>query len=228
MNPPQKAPPNGRPMVADPLSPPAVFTLELTGGDKEGYPILIRRHRDQKPTKRHEHLYHEMVFVESGTAQHLCVDGTRRLVPGDLLVIRPHVWHAYTETKGFGIVNCLFDRRILVHQKVFLSLAGGAFDLFQKPVAQPAATPPVFLHANPLIHQRMVSLLDAMILERREKQIDWQGALLASLLQLIVAISRLHHGAQEPREATSETTRDLANRVMIHLEEHFRSTDRAR
>lgn len=201
-----------------------VFTLTQTTGDKEGYPILIRRCPEQGATFMHEHVYHEVVFVESGTAEHLSAEGKRRLVVGDVIVIKPRIWHRYTNTQGFGIINCLFDRRILVHQKVFLSLASGAFELFQKPVRKPKETPPTFLHASSAQQERLLSILNTMIRERHEKQIDWQGALVGSLLNLIVAISRIYHGAHRgPNTAPNDQRHDLANAIMVYLEEHFRS-----
>lgn len=201
-----------------------VFTFTQTGGDKEGYPILIRRCPDQHETHAHEHVYHEVAFVESGTAEHLSAEGKRRLVVGDILVIKPRIWHRYINTQGFGIINCLFNRRILTHQKVFLSLASGAFELFQKPVRQPATTPPSFLHASPTQQERILSIMNTMIRERQEKQLDWQGALVGSLLNLIVAISRIHHGVNREEPCSmGEQKRNVATAVMVYLEEHFRS-----
>lgn len=220
MTPPKTSP---LPLNAIEEAAPLVFTITQTEGDKEGYPILTRRCPDQRETFAHEHAYHEVVFVESGTAEHLSAEGKRRLVVGDLLVIKPRIWHRYINTQGFGIINCLFDRRILIHQKVFLSLANGAFELFQKPVSQPASTPPTFLHATPTQQERLLSILNTMIRERQEKQLDWQGALVGSLLSLIVTISRIHHGVnQEAACSLGEQKRDLANAMMLYLEEHFR------
>ncbi len=202
---------------------PKVFTLNQTTGDKEGYPILIRRCPEQQETFAHEHVYHEVVFVESGTAEHLSSEGKRRLVVGDVIIIKPRVWHRYVNTQGFGIINCLFDRRTLLHQKVFLSLASGAFELFQKPVRQADFVPPTFLHATRTQQEQLLSIFNTMIRERRERQLDWEGALVGSLLNLIVAISRIHHGAnREDASLVGGQRHDLANAVMVYLEENFR------
>ncbi len=199
-----------------------VFTLTQTGGDPDSYPILIKHYRDQQETFAHEHVYHEVVLVETGTAEHFSAEGKRRLVVGDIVILKPRMWHRYVNPQGFGIINCLFDRRILIHQKVFLSLASGAFELFQKPVRRPSEVAPTFLHASPTQQERLLAILYSMIREQQEKQIDWQGALVSNLLNLIVAISRIHHGSGLETPALGDQRRDLANAVMVYLEESFR------
>lgn len=205
----------------DSAPPLKVFSLQTTGGDKEGYPILIKRCVRQADTFTHEHVFHEIVFVEEGTAEHQSCEGVRRLVAGDIIVIRPRIWHRYFNTQNFQIINCLFDRTILIDQKVFLSMAKGAFDLVQRPVQCPVRTPPTFLHATPQQREAIVETLNGMIQERREKRIDWEGSLMAHLLNLIIQISRVNN---EPyrEEALSHSNRNLANMLLVYLEGHFR------
>lgn len=198
-----------------------IFSFQTTPGDKEGYPILVKRHLNQTETYTHEHVFHEIVLVESGSAQHQSCEGVRRVSAGGIIVIRPRIWHRYFQTKDFRIVNCLFDRRILLDQKVFLSLARGVFELFHKPVRFPAETPPAFFHANPRQRERLLETLDSMILERKEKHIDWQGALVALLLNLIIQISRMDSDPLR-EESLSDSNRNLANMWLLYIEEHFR------
>lgn len=200
---------------------PEVFSIHTTGGDKEGYPILIKRHINQADTSYHEHIFHELVLVEGGTAEHQSCEGVRRLVAGDILVIRPRIWHRYFNTQNFQIVNCLFDRKILIDHSVFLSLAKGAFDLVHRPVLFPDKTPPSFLHANPQQRESITETLNGMIQERKDKRVDWEGSLIAHLLNLIIQISRVNN--ESPREeALSDSNRNLANMLLVYLEGHFR------
>jgi len=200
---------------------PEIFSIHTTGGDKEGYPILIKRHTNQADTDYHEHIFHELVLVEGGTAEHQSCEGVRRLVAGDILVIRPRIWHRYFNTQNFQIVNCLFDRKILMDHSVFLSLAKGAFDLVHRPVLFPGKTPPSFLHANPQQRESITETLNGMIQERKEKRVDWEGALIAHLLNLIIQISRVNSGSNR-EEALSDSNRNLANMLLVYLEGHFR------
>lgn len=203
---------------------PVIFTLQQSARwDSTGYPIFVRRQPKQEPTVIHEHVYHEIVFVESGTAEHLSAEGTRRLHAGDVLVLKPRIWHQYLSTSRFGVINCLFDRRILSHQKAFLSLLGGAFDLFIKPPKHAVSTPPAFFHASPHLRKDFLHLLNAMIRERKEKREQWEGAMVVHLMSLIVAIARLDTGEPvgQPEELT-HGARDFANEVVIYLEMNFR------
>lgn len=202
---------------------PFVFTFRQSAADDgTGYPIFVRRWPLQEATLMHEHVYHEVVIVESGTADHISSEGSRKLHMGDLIIIKPGVWHQYKNPQSFGIVNCLFDRRILIHQKMFFSLVGGAFELFGKP-NRSKDFPPTFLHVNPSQRERIKHIVNSMIYERKEKLIDWEGALLVHLQDLIVLISRIHHGAY-PREDNPMTpsVRDFFNDIIVYLEHRFR------
>jgi AraC family L-rhamnose operon transcriptional activator RhaR len=216
-----KLSPSKLPKHADDLS---IFTLKQSAADDlEGYPIFVKRQTDQKDTFPHEHVYYEVAIIEAGTADHYSAEGTRRLQAGDLIVVKPGVWHQYRNTRTFHIVNCLFDRRILIHQKMFFSLVGGAFDLFGRPAGLSRKVAPIFLHAQPAQHERLRQIIKSMILERREKLIDWEGALLAQLQDLIVILSRIHHGAHPgAEEELTPGVRDLCNEIIVYLEDHFR------
>lgn len=202
---------------------PWVFTLEQSAADDGiGYPIFVRRFSSQTATLIHEHVYHEVVIVESGTADHVSSEGIRKLHMGDLIIIKPGVWHQYKSPQNFGIVNCLFDRRILMHQKMFFSLVGGAFELFGKPNLS-KDFPPTFLHANPSQRERIKQITNSMIYERGEKLVDWEGALLVHLQDLIVLISRVYHGTYpEENNPLTSNARDFCNDIIVYLEHHFR------
>ena len=61
----------------------------------------------------HDHVFHEIVYVESGTAEHVTADPSRKLRPGDVIVIQPRVWHEYRQPRDFLIINILFDNRLV-------------------------------------------------------------------------------------------------------------------
>lgn len=209
----------------DPGAPqPIIFTFQQSArGDMAGYPIYVKRRPSQLDTVVHEHVFHEIVFIETGTVEHVSAEGTRRLHAGDVLVIKPRIWHQYLNAVNLGVINCLFDRRILSHQQVFVSLLGGAFDLFSRPPKNPTVTPPAFFHVPPHLREYFLFILNSMIRERKEKQAQWEGALVGHLMNLIVAISRLdcmNPAAQMP--LLTLKARDFANEVMIHLETNFR------
>lgn len=203
---------------------PGIFLLQNRAAwESTGYPIFVKRMESQQETWVHEHAYHEIVLVESGTAEHFTAGGVQKLRSGDLIVLKPRVWHQYLNPKNFRIVNCLFDRRVLRHQQTFLSLIEGAFELFRKPPRHPQTTPPAVLHASPTQQVRIKEVLNAMISERVEKRPDWEAAMTVHLLDIIVSISRLSHGAfQEKQEDVSARIRDFVNEITEFLDSRFR------
>jgi len=201
-----------------------IFTLKQSAAfDETGYPIFVRRQAEQEDTLPHEHVYHEVVIVESGSADHVSAEGVRRVLMGDLIIVKPGVWHQYRNTKALSIVNCLFDRRVLIHQKMFFSLVGGAFELFGRPTGLSQKVAPTFLHAPPSLMEKIRQIVNTMIVERSEKLVDWEGALLAHLQTLIVLISRIYHG-ENPRNglAMTQNVRDFCDDTVVYLEGNFR------
>lgn len=57
----------------------------------------------------HAHNFSEMVFVISGTAEHLTVNHKSQLKKGDILSIHPGTIHAYDKCNSFKIINVLYD-----------------------------------------------------------------------------------------------------------------------
>ena len=75
----------------------------------------------------HDHVFQEVVVVESGTCDHVTAAGRQTLRPGDIIVIRPHVWHAYENPRAMRIINCLFDNSLIRRFGGLLSGVDGAF-----------------------------------------------------------------------------------------------------
>lgn len=76
----------------------------------EPYYIQWTRQKDWSP---HDHDFVEVVLVTGGTARHRTAQQTVPLGEGDVLMIRPHTWHAYEQCRGFRICNFCFGLEIL-------------------------------------------------------------------------------------------------------------------
>ena len=61
----------------------------------------------------HDHDFVEIVLVQSGKAQHVTAAGTEVIQGGDVLVLRPGVWHGYDQVEGLLILNCCFGIELL-------------------------------------------------------------------------------------------------------------------
>ena len=121
---------------------PAVRTLDWQPFASVGEAgVYVARLPSHGETGVHDHIFREIVYVESGTAEHLTAEAPRQLRPGDLIIIRPLVWHAYSRPRNLTIINCLIDQR-LMHRLAPL-LAG------PKALSSCSAVPPAASGARP-------------------------------------------------------------------------------
>jgi AraC-like DNA-binding protein len=188
--------------------------------------IYVHRIPAQGEIASHDHVFHEIVYVESGTADHQTASATRRLRPGDLIVIRPQIWHAYRNSRALGIINCLFDRRVVQRFAPLLARLDGAFELFQKPVRHPAAEAPEVLHVRPAQRPTLVARFQQMMAEQEERGAGWEAALAASLLDVLVVTARLSR-RQQLRDESAPATIHLSGRTdqaVLDTATHLEST----
>lgn len=61
----------------------------------------------------HDHEFVEIVLMLGGAARHITSAGGHALSPGDVLVLRPGVWHGYDDAKQLRIYNCCFGAELL-------------------------------------------------------------------------------------------------------------------
>jgi AraC family L-rhamnose operon transcriptional activator RhaR len=68
-------------------------------------------HRWASPV--HTHSFVEIAFAVGGTATHHCLAGRREMRPGDVVLLRPGVWHGYEDCQRFEVYNCCFSSELL-------------------------------------------------------------------------------------------------------------------
>ena len=61
----------------------------------------------------HTHSFVEIAFAVGGTATHHSQAGRREMYPGDVLLLRPGVWHGYENCQRFEVYNCCFSSELL-------------------------------------------------------------------------------------------------------------------
>jgi len=61
----------------------------------------------------HDHAFVEIVAVLDGSARHVTSAGEKELRAGDVLVLRPGVWHGYSQAKKLRIFNVCFGAELL-------------------------------------------------------------------------------------------------------------------
>jgi AraC-like DNA-binding protein/mannose-6-phosphate isomerase-like protein (cupin superfamily) len=78
--------------------------------------IAASHHHVDVSVVPHVHDFIELALVTAGSAQHRTAGGSRRLGPGDLVVVRPGGWHAYDldpEVGPFEVTNAYLGPELL-------------------------------------------------------------------------------------------------------------------
>ncbi len=61
----------------------------------------------------HTHSFVEIAFAVGGAATHHFLAGRREMRPGDVVLLRPGVWHGYENCQRFEVYNCCFSSELL-------------------------------------------------------------------------------------------------------------------
>jgi AraC family L-rhamnose operon transcriptional activator RhaR len=61
----------------------------------------------------HTHSFVEIAFAVSGSAAHHSLAGRSEMRPGDVVLLRPGVWHGYEHCQEFEVYNCCFTTELL-------------------------------------------------------------------------------------------------------------------
>lgn len=73
------------------------------------FPIAANRIEDHDPIWLHDHLFNEMIFIESGAASHVVDNTITKIQKGDIIIIPPGINHRFETTEGMTITNVMFD-----------------------------------------------------------------------------------------------------------------------
>jgi AraC family L-rhamnose operon transcriptional activator RhaR len=69
----------------------------------------------------HTHSFVEIAFTIGGVGTHHCLAGRRALQPGDVLLLRPGVWHGYENCRDLELYNCCFSSELLRRELAWTS-----------------------------------------------------------------------------------------------------------
>lgn len=80
---------------------------------RDGGPAYAGYHRHEEGNPLHTHTFVEIAFAIGGSGTHHCVAGRRELRTGDVVLLRPGVWHGYEECQTLELYNCCFSSELL-------------------------------------------------------------------------------------------------------------------
>ncbi|HEY3872076.1 MAG TPA: helix-turn-helix domain-containing protein [Actinocrinis sp.] len=79
----------------------------------EGSPVYAGSYLHKWDSPVHTHSFVEIAFAVAGTATHYTLTGRQDLRPGDVVLLRPGVWHGYEDCRPFEVYNCCFSSELL-------------------------------------------------------------------------------------------------------------------
>lgn len=79
-------------------------------------PIFARLRVVTGQVPPHDHDYMEVVIIGDGRGLHRTMRAATRLRTGDVIILRPRVWHGYTDCSRLGIANCCFGAELLENE----------------------------------------------------------------------------------------------------------------
>lgn len=75
----------------------------------EGTVVHAGPHVHENSHPLHTHSFFELALVTGGEGVHHSLAGRQQLTAGDLILLRPGVWHEYVDCHGLEIYNCCFS-----------------------------------------------------------------------------------------------------------------------
>jgi AraC family L-rhamnose operon transcriptional activator RhaR len=75
----------------------------------EGTLVHAGPHLHENTHPLHTHSFFEIALVTGGEGVHHSLAGRQQLEIGDMILLRPGVWHQYDECRGLQVYNCCFS-----------------------------------------------------------------------------------------------------------------------
>jgi AraC family L-rhamnose operon transcriptional activator RhaR len=68
----------------------------------------------------HTHSFVEIAVVTGGEGTHVSLAGRQELTVGDVILLRPGVWHGYEQCRRLDLYNCCFSTELLQRELAWL------------------------------------------------------------------------------------------------------------
>jgi AraC family transcriptional regulator, L-rhamnose operon transcriptional activator RhaR len=162
-----------------------VFHFTHGGLAYAGYHLHPRGH------PLHTHSFVEIAFTIGGTGIHHCLAGRRALQVGDVLLLRPGVWHGYEDCRDLELYNCCFSSEILRRELAWTSedpILG--YLLWSGPYSAPRRGMLTLSLDKPELDECMAHLEQLNVL-RHCPQERYRGDILGRLSLLLSALGRV-------------------------------------
>ncbi|HZR51116.1 MAG TPA: AraC family transcriptional regulator [Streptosporangiaceae bacterium] len=160
----------------------------------------------------HTHSFVEIAFAVRGAAIHNCLAGRRPVRRGDVILLRPGVWHGYEQCGPVEMYNCCFSSELLRRELAWTRedpLLG--YLLWAGPYS-PAGRGVLMTSLSPDVFDECLTHLDALAALRHEPVERHRGDIVGRLALLFSQLGQAVDGelVDEARPAGSAGTAGLA------------------
>lgn len=166
----------------------------------------------------HTHQFVEIAFAVGGSGTHDCLAGRHEMTPGDVVLLRPGVWHAYQDCQRLELYNCCFSSELL-HRELGWTredpLLG--YLLWHGPYSAPHRGVLAF-RLDQAALARCVTYLEAMTALRYCPAGRYRGDVLGLLSLLLGELGRAAAPAGAPDSAVQGRPHPAVRRAMRLLE----------
>ncbi|SHN00108.1 AraC family transcriptional regulator [Cryptosporangium aurantiacum] len=168
---------------------------------REGAQARALRYLHTTVQKTHTHSFFELAFVLGGEGTHVSPAGRDQLRRGDVVVLRPGVWHSYEECSDLRLYNLCFGAEIL-HRELAWSRAdpGLGYLLWTGPMAMQRRGVLNALLPDPRLAE-CVDHLDALAELGSESTLTHRGDMVARLTLTLSVVGRAAAAAREGEPA---------------------------
>jgi AraC family L-rhamnose operon transcriptional activator RhaR len=166
----------------------------------------------------HTHRFVEVAFAVGGSGTHECLAGRHHMAPGDVVLLRPGVWHAYEDCSRLELYNCCFSNELLHRELAWTRedpLLG--YLLWSGPYSAPRRGVLAF-RLDDAAFARCVGHLEAMTALRNCPVDRYRGDVLGLLSLLLGELGRAASSAAAAGDAAQGRPHPAVRRAMRLLE----------
>jgi AraC family L-rhamnose operon transcriptional activator RhaR len=175
-------------------------------------------HEDLHPA--HTHTFVEVAVMTGGAGVHHCRAGRRSLQIGDVVLLRPGVWHAYEECRALDMYNCCFAAELLQHELGWTREDPSlGYLLWAGPYAQQRRGT-LLTHLGPAQLAECVQHLDALSALAAEPIRSHRGDIIGRLALFLAGVARAATAEAPPVDAPIHPSVLDAMRMMEARPDH--------
>lgn len=144
----------------------------------------------QAPFPLHNHDFHEVFIVYSGSATHITGEGMYELEAGDVCSIKPNQSHGFKSVKNLILMNILVKPSFFQEEMYDLQSIQGYAALFE-PVREVEKSPIARFRLNKTQLREVSALIEAMQQEITNKHAGYEALATSLFYQLIIYFLRV-------------------------------------